>query len=698
MPKFGTASPLTLLANRAIALAGIGLVASGLIFTDIFKTFPAQASMHNVSILAIVLIAAALISTFAHKRFVDVIPVVILLLALRFIGPAPILATMLILAASIVIGHFFTKGLGTLGHATSAVCGIALLTGVTGWLLPFKVHTFLIYVVTLGGIAIAGRRILLHTTRSMAHEWRQATNASPVWATFAMSAVTLCAISLLPPSIQYDDLALHMLLPKQLAAIGYYKMDVASQAGAIAPWASDVLQGYATVISGIDARGAINALWVFLTLAMLWNLGAEIRLKTSLRWLAISLYATLPAISQLNGSMQSETAITTAALTLVTLTARIIRTKRCSTLTAFMVVCGLLMALKTTQALLIAPMALIALWHIGLGSFLKGAVARLPIALGVCGSSYAYAWYLTSNPIFPFFNGVFLSPYAPATNFDDPRWHQGLSWDSLWQLTFYTQKYQEVYAGAFGFTLLALIGCVLLGLFQGRARWLSLGLLVNLVTTFAAIQYGRYIIPPMVALIPLALLAWQGLAIRTAGELMLAGIATLNAAFIPTSIWILTNDLNWTLLSNINQPSAQINALVEREFAVESLVARHLSLAWPQGYSLFLANQERPFIAPFRGQALSRAWYDPGMQAAASKADEDRSGERWLHLFERTGMTHVLTTGPISGALGASLKLASATSELVIGQATLWRLCNSNCAGSSYPLLEQRDLSKQVIR
>lgn len=690
--------PSRLLAKRIIALLGFGLVASGLMCTDILKAIPITASMHNALILTLLLVAAGLTSVLARCRFVDSIPVVILLLMLRYIGATPMLAVLLVLAAAIVIGRFFNRSLGKLGHASSAVCGIAVLTGLAGWLLPFGIHTFLAYLLVLGSIAIAGRKTLLHTLRCFAHQWRQATKSAPISAGFAMIAVALCAITLLSPTVQYDDLALHILLPEQLAAIGHYKMDVASQVWATAPWASDVLQGYVAVLSGSDARGATNGLWLVLTLAMLWNLGAEVGLRTNLRWYAISLYTTLPIVNALYGSMQADTAITTAALTLTTLTARIIRTRQIHALAAFMVVSGLLMALKPTQALLILPMALIALWHIGPSGFLKATVVRLPITLGICGSSYAYAEYFTGNPILPLFNGVFHSPYAPAKNFDDPRWHQGLSWDSLWQLTFHTDKYQEVYAGAFGFTLLALIGCALLALLQPRTRWLTIGLLFNLVSAFAAIQYARYVIPPVVALIPLSLLAWQGLELRRVGELLLAAVATLNAVFIPTSSWIFSSDINWTLFRNLNRSSTEVSTLLERDYAVESVISRHLALAWPQGYSLYLANPERPFIAPFHGQAFTRSWYDPEMQMAAQKADEDLSGDAWLHLFERTGMTHVLTTGKVSEALTVLLRRVNATPELTLRGATLWRLCKSNCADLNHPLLDQRDLSKRVMR
>lgn len=692
-----TVSPRSSLVQRIVALFGIGLVVGGLACTDIVKTLPATVSVHDAFMLGFMLVAATCMSLIFRMRFIDAIPAVILLLLMRFVGPSAMLAAFLVLAAAIVIGHGLSRGLGKLSHAMSAVGGIAILTGVTGWLLPFHIHTFLVYLVVLAGIAIVGRRVLLHALRGMLHQWRHATHEAPVSAVFAMLMVALCALALLPPSVQFDDLAYHMLLPGQLAALGHYKMDIASQAWAAAPWASDLVQGFIAVLSGQVARGAPNTLWLLLSLFMLWNLGAEVGLKANLRWISIALYATEPIVSALNGSMQADTAITTATLALVTLAARIIKTRNSGTLTPFMVICGLLMALKTSQALLIIPMTLIGLGHIGFRKFFTKALPRLPLALGICGSSYVYAWYFTGNPIFPLFNGLFRSPYAATTNFDDPRWHRGIAWDSLWQLTFHTGNYQEAYAGAFGFTLLALAGCLILGLRLPKLRWLMAGLLFSLVSSFAAIQYMRYLAPLVAPLTTMALVAWQGVELRMFGELLLAGIATLNAIFIPTGGYPLNDDINWTTFKQFDSTPAEARTTIDRRYAVEVLIARHMALVWPHGYSLYLASPARPFAAPFLGQAIARSWYDPGMLEAATKADKDLTGNSWLHLFERTGMTHILTFGPVQGGLAASLQQADAKIELTIDQARLWRLCKASC-DNSHPLLEQRDLSKRIFR
>src|ERR1041384_8064683 len=101
------------------------------------------------------------------------------------------------------------------------------------------------------------------------------------------------------------------MLPDKLIALGYYKMDLASQVWGATPWASDVIQAYVAVLAGHEARGAANLIWFGLTIASVWTLAKELNLSPGLRWLAVELNASMPIVVSLNGSMQADTAITT---------------------------------------------------------------------------------------------------------------------------------------------------------------------------------------------------------------------------------------------------------------------------------------------------------------------------------------------------------------------------------------------------
>jgi hypothetical protein len=223
-------------------------------------------------------------------------------------------------------------------------------------------------------------------------------------------------------------------------------------------------------------------------------------------------------------------------------------------------------------------------------------------------------------------------------------------------------------------------------------------LLAAALGTFAGIQYARYLVPLFPALIVIALVVWQRARLNLFGQALLTFVVWLNILFIPLSVYIYEDDLYWTMLSNINTPPDVVKADIQRKFAIELLVAKHLDLAWPAGYSLYLADPGRPFIAPFAGRAFGSAWYDPSFLGAAGHADEDASGNAWAALFERTGISHVLTTGTVSPALQSSLQRMQAAPELTEGDSILWRICKLNCNSASHPLIDARDFSVNAIR
>jgi hypothetical protein len=85
---------------------------------------------------------------------------------------------------------------------------------------------------------------------------------------------------------------------------------------------------------------------------------------------------------------------------------------------------GCAIALKLTNIVFMLPLVV---WIVGRGVQQKaikitsvsfagrlGLAVVLPVAV--------HALYFTGNPVFPFFNGIFASPYFPAFNTKDPRW------------------------------------------------------------------------------------------------------------------------------------------------------------------------------------------------------------------------------------------------------------------------------------
>jgi hypothetical protein len=681
----------------AFALSGIVLVGWGVAFSNIWVTLPATAAAHDF-ILVVALVAASLSMSWLTKwRAANCALLLTLVLLARFVGVSALLAGALVVAASIVIGARACRSLAFVPGYVKVLCGLAILTGVTGWLLPFKVHYFWVYAALLSSISFVGRRHVYQTIRRVHREWLSSTQAAPGYAFVACVVVAVTAFSLLPPTVQFDDLAYHLLLPNQLAHLARYKMDVSTQSWALAPWASDILQGYIAVLGDGASRGAANLIWGGLSLAALMGLGRAIGLDARFRWLSLTLFASIPIVSAAAGSMQSESAITAASVALVAMVARAIKTRNVSVVTPFLLLSALLLALKVSQVLLILPLAVVMICVYRPMPFLGRVAAKLPMLVLICGSSYLYAWVVTRNPVFPLYNGVFKSPFGVPVNYADPRWRQGVHWDSLWQITFHTNKFQESYAGAFGFSLLAVAGCIVIALFRPGVRSLVLSLLVSLIATFGAIQYARYLIPTVAPLIPLALTGWQYIRPRLPANVLLTSVAALNVVFIPSSIYTLAEDINWNTLLGFQDVHRRASELSEH-FAPERIMAQYLMLKYHGSYGVLLAEPTRPFVGPFEGRALALSSYDPVFASLAVSADGDPSGAQWDGLLRQTGLTHVITFSPPQGALGAALTKLGATAEFDIGGGQLWRICGDKCIDKPAAVFDRRDSGRRLFK
>jgi hypothetical protein len=88
---------------------------------------------------------------------------------------------------------------------------------------------------------------------------------------------------------------------------------------------------------------------------------------------------------------------------------------------------GIAVGLKLTSFMYIIPLLLCGLlidarWTIRMRDSVLHAVAVLGGILLSAGYWYAQVWHMFGNPIFPFYNALFKSPYYPAVNFSEHIW------------------------------------------------------------------------------------------------------------------------------------------------------------------------------------------------------------------------------------------------------------------------------------
>jgi hypothetical protein len=348
------------------------------------------------------------------------------------------------------------------------------------------------------------------------------------------------------------------------------------------------------------------------------------------------------------------------------------------------VLSGFLCGLKIVHAVAIPPMGLWLLWRWRGRIPWHALPAALAIGVMVAGSSYAYAMWVTGNPVFPIFNDHFHSPFFPPVAFGDARWLAGMHFDLPWQITFATPRFDDNRPGTAGFVWIALAGALLIALGKPATRALAVcGLFVVLVPLWQ-VQYLRYAEPGVVLLLPALVTAVAATSPRRAAVALLVGLCLLDFMVQPNANWILHS-------GGVAGRAVYGRERVTDPVAPERRLAAFLAGQPASEHALFVGNA---FVAEDVGRAYTSLWYDPTLQTATATADRDASGHAWRSLFTRTGISWVETErSPTSPALVAAL--SDARSVAAFGNAQLWRLPTT--ANPAIDLTALRDHSLHFV-
>jgi len=588
-----------------------------------------------------------------------------------FSGFASVLSVALIAATTVAVGSALMPADREGSGALTMLVGLALLCGTTGWLLPFPVHSQVVYAAVMI-VAVALRwRIVASTGLAMGASWSVAVAAAPRAAFFTITCIGLASTCAWLPVLSFDALVYHLALPSQLVQLGYYQMNAGSNVWALAPWAADVLQGLAWVLAGAESVGAVGALWFGLTLVLLWRMARELDLAPWLCWMAVALYGSLPIVAGLLVSMQAE-GPTAAVLAGVALVIQSAKTPQRRHLVVVGVLFGLLLALKISNLMFAGPLGLWLLWRWRGRMPWRALPLTLSLACFVAGSSYVYAYVLTGNPVLPLFNGYFRSSFYPLADFHDQRWDTGLPWNLPWRLVFHSSTYDEAGNGIGPFVLIALGGSLLVALCRKRSAGLALVAVVAFALPLTQIQYLRYAVPALVLMIPSMLCGIRSGSMTPrhlrSVVFALCSVVIVSLMFVSSAMWQLKNGALLRMLGG-GQERVIHRYAVERDFAdmVRQRYGAHART--------LLTDPERPYAAAFAGQGFVTAWYDPELSGLATNARATDATAAWSRLFDRSGANLVLVPGDrLSPGMKSAIDAYHGRSVLTLDGLELWEL------------------------
>lgn len=592
--------------ERAGLLIGAGLLVWGFATTGILAVRPVPSSIYILLFLAAAMVAVGIVATSAPRRARLIFALLFLVMTVLGFGWGP---TGLFLAAGLsfsTIGEAILPG--RTGTASDLGLRAALGAALAVLLLSLLVHLpvngpvlygFLLAVPPLT-LASARKRIVGSLVRWI--DARPSGGQEIAACCLLFGIVALHAVHAALPERYADALATHLYAGQQLAELGFWTFDFKDYVWAVQPMGVDWLFALGTMLAGERGAKAIALLLFLLLLATLYGSCSKARVGTVGSLILTALFASAPV-----AVIETTSLFVENGLTLFLLSAFLVLAQEEAPVERRASACLLLAAAamncKFHGVIIGAPMALGAMWLLMRERrFARLAVGVVVLAAGV--SPYAYAGWVTGNPVFPFMNGIFLSPYFRSANFVDARWSQPPPWDLFFNMTFHTERYVEGWAGAFGFQIVGLSVATLCAAVTTRSR-LAFATLAFMVVYIGLVcsqtTYMRYLYPVLALLTVATTPLMRGLN-RPAVTAMTILLIALNLYHFDRSGWIMRNVETSALFSETRWQAEGDRVVPQR-----ALMRRVNQDGLPRPRVLFFNESVG---AGLEGKALYVSWYD----------------------------------------------------------------------------------------
>ncbi len=489
----------------ASVLAGLLLTGWGSVHTELAPIDPIPLAWMVGGVLAL---AVARLFLKQSNFMIGVVAVLVMAIAANAIGP--VLVTVWIALSSRLWGKWVLKTLGAQGEnwVVDLLVGACLLGTAVGLLAHFPANYPSVYMLGLSIPFILERKYVAHSLRQLQpleFKAQGPLDTTSLWLEASITAIALAHFMVaLMPEVGHDALAMHLFIPGHLATRHQWGFDVSTYVWAVMPMMGDWIFAIGYMLAGETSARLVNVGFIFLLSwlvrdLVLWAGGNA----KGAKWAALLFLVTPLTLTESSSLfIESVWAAFVVAAALVVF-------KLCDPngqprvqLPTVGILLGGAFAAKAVTFTFFPVLLLWAVWRHRTWlsrSSLRPLLIGILLATAVGGIPYFTAWYLTGNPVFPFFNQVFKSPLWPAVAFQAPDvFGKGLRWDAIYQATFHTERFLEGRPGAPGFQWLLLFFPALLMLLIAQLRKAILFFAVAVLCialTFHSTSYLRYIFP-----------------------------------------------------------------------------------------------------------------------------------------------------------------------------------------------------------
>ncbi len=540
-----------------------------------------------------------------------------------------------------------------LSASVTTLIGLCAWIGVMSITASMKFHYAPVYVVALlVPLGVWWRQALsvLSSLRQALVRPTAATRGTErAWIALLLTLLVLHLFIVTKPEVGYDANAMHLQFARLFAEYHRWRFDVTRYAWAVMPLGADYAFGAAYILGGESTTRLLNLCFGGLSCLIAYQLICRYA-RREIALLSVCLFASTPLAFLETGTLFVENLWIAFLLGALLLALDYMTRRSATTLAAFAMLCAGAMQTKLIGLIWVVPLVL----YLGyLVSRRKGAGVRtinrrvlllILAATLLAAWPYANAWMRTGNPVFPFFNGLFRSPYFDSgSSFTNPLYVVPLRPWSIYELFFSSGRFIEGREGAAGFHWLLLLPVVLLAFLRRRplAQWLCLALAaLFFVAVFPQQAYLRYLLPVLLLITVLggwvlSDLSWTRSA-RVA-LLVVGGIlCLLNLQFMFAGSW--TNE-KLCLSCSLD---SQARADYIDTFLPDRAVAAYLNDTLPHariGFFTLNASGASGYI----GYSRAANWHDDEVFRALVAAN---SAEDVLAIARRYGLTHAVFLEP----------------------------------------------------
>ena len=543
----------------------------------------------------------------------------------------PLIVTLWICLASYILGRTILTLIGIdkakVTNITAGMVGAGIYGTAVGLAAHFPINYPGLYGFALAAPIVWGWRDVCAEVRSLVQFCGEESISKWHDSAIALVAMVYFLVALMP-EVGHDALAMHLFIPAHMATRHEWGFDVNTYSWAVMPMMGDWLFSIGYLLAGETAARLINVGFIFILSwfvhdLVLWAGGNAL----GARW-AVLLFLTTPLTFTEGSSLFIESVwaafIVVGSLSVFRL---LQQSQQTDDKSAQLKVAGLLLgaaAAAKAVTFTILPVLLLVLmlrYRIWVQRKLIGSISLgLILFIVVGGIPYAYAWHVTGNPVFPFFNQIFKSPFWPAVAFEAPAiFGKGLSWDVIYQATFYTGSFLESKPGASGFQWMflfipSILVLLIYRLYKGILLFAVAGLCIAL--TFQSITYLRYIFPSFVWAaggIGVALSSVQTDAAFTRRVLSVVGwaVVSLNLVFFKSGTYY--GDLSLQPLTSQTGRETYLNNRLPIRNAIELVNQINVERAPVAVFS-------SPLAAGLKSDGLYPNWYNHQFQAKVTAA------------------------------------------------------------------------------